>query len=855
MLVRCSQPTVGIWYWRCQQDEDYFKSIAEACAYDSPRFNQAVAERKSSSGTSHGKMERSRSHPLEQSDDEMEIDATCTYVLELGNARKEEDRLSYSRQPSEESVGPTDEGLFNGHEFTENNEVEAKIPKLNIKDASDATDPMSDIQSLYSEARQQKDIKRALFVDARSYTNAIANRARGGGFEYSEYYHNSCIQFMNLDNIHNVRKMHQGLAQLMAQIPETGTWLSAFEGSRWLYYLSLLLKASQTVCHAIAVEGRPVVVHCSDGWDRTPQITALSQIMLDPYYRTFEGFEVLVEREWFEFGHKFADRCGSSHPGSSERCPVFLQWLDAIHQLLHQFPQAFQFNQAYLVKLSQHIYSNLFGSFLHNTSRERVRKKLFDNTYPVWSIFNVNSHKYINFFYSPTSTVLHPSCHSKDLKLWDSVYKCPTLIPADEINLKGLNSISTQNGQAHPGMDETGQGDLVKTRSCDDLTQQTQPALVRHASDGNLKDNSATNLCLLSSAIGSDIENSENIELTCLQNLPEPQHVDSNNSSDSCENSNLVNKFGRGKNGVLSNSSTNVSRVVDADDTLCKLKPVCKCIETKERKLSHSSAPNDYHPAVHRVPTKHNNGGALVNNCACLPAEQTGIPEASKKGSEVASEISSGHIERAVEADENGFINSESEHENTITSNSQMFNQRMLKSDSDVGASFFGNGCIVDHQLDVTKGSTDTLVYNEKDLGGCSHHPCSDRKQLEESIVEHLMRKKIQGCKECSCSEDNHVFCHICQQSSKLLSDLDSKKHIANATDSSINNSSLTSSVLTGKYFVHSSTNSVNGGSGSGSKVTSTKSTPGHSRTPSTGCGPQTEDERYVCGSVWFLVS
>ena len=34
--------------------------------------------------------------------------------------------------------------------------------------------------------------------------------------------------------------------------------------------------------------GHSVLVHCTDGWDRTPQITSLAQILLDPYYRTIE---------------------------------------------------------------------------------------------------------------------------------------------------------------------------------------------------------------------------------------------------------------------------------------------------------------------------------------------------------------------------------------------------------------------------------------------------------------------------------------------------------------------------------------------------------------------------------------
>ncbi len=51
-------------------------------------------------------------------------------------------------------------------------------------------------------------------------------------------------------------------------------------------------------------------MHCSDGWDRTAQTCALSQLLLDPYYRTFDGFRALIEKDWLAFGHKFSDRCG-----------------------------------------------------------------------------------------------------------------------------------------------------------------------------------------------------------------------------------------------------------------------------------------------------------------------------------------------------------------------------------------------------------------------------------------------------------------------------------------------------------------------------------------------------------------
>lgn len=43
---------------------------------------------------------------------------------------------------------------------------------------------------------------------------------------------------------------------------------------------------------AIAVESASVLVHCSDGWDRTSQVCSLGALLLDSYYRTIKGFMV-----------------------------------------------------------------------------------------------------------------------------------------------------------------------------------------------------------------------------------------------------------------------------------------------------------------------------------------------------------------------------------------------------------------------------------------------------------------------------------------------------------------------------------------------------------------------------------
>ena len=107
--------------------------------------------------------------------------------------------------------------------------------------------------------------------------------------------------------------------------------------------VSGLLNIAGTAVDLIHSEGASVLVSFEGGWDRTTQVVSLIQVMLDPFYRTLEGFETLLRKEWLCFGHRFGSReRTTSETSQSEQAPIFLQFIDCVWQLMRQFPLSFE---------------------------------------------------------------------------------------------------------------------------------------------------------------------------------------------------------------------------------------------------------------------------------------------------------------------------------------------------------------------------------------------------------------------------------------------------------------------------------------------------------------------------------
>jgi len=97
---------------------------------------------------------------------------------------------------------------------------------------------------------------------------------------------------------------------------ESDKWLSELEETSWLNHIKTMLNGANMLIKPVRA-GSSALIHCSDGWDRTSQLSCLAQLILDKHYRTIIGFEQLIEKDFIFMGHQFKKRLGHSEKGST----------------------------------------------------------------------------------------------------------------------------------------------------------------------------------------------------------------------------------------------------------------------------------------------------------------------------------------------------------------------------------------------------------------------------------------------------------------------------------------------------------------------------------------------------------
>ncbi|PIO73530.1 PH domain protein, partial [Teladorsagia circumcincta] len=151
--------------------------------------------------------------------------------------------------------------------------------------------------------------------------------------------------------------------------------------------VSNLLSLASSIASVVTLHNSSVALCIEEGWDTTCQLMSLAQLLLDPYYRTIEGF-----------------------------------------QLLAQFHGAFEFNDFYLRFLAYHSQSAFFRTFVMDCESERVHlEHLVPETGEghrgcIWMYIKEKTCRstiFHNLLYSPEGErVLIPACSIAALQTW-----------------------------------------------------------------------------------------------------------------------------------------------------------------------------------------------------------------------------------------------------------------------------------------------------------------------------------------------------------------------------------------------------------------------------------------------------
>jgi len=95
-----------------------------------------------------------------------------------------------------------------------------------------------------------------------------------------------------------------------------------------------------------------------------------------------------------------------------------------VYQIMSQFPNWFEFNEAYLIAILDELYRGRFGTFLMDSEREREGAGVYEETHSLWPwLMEKNRIKrFTNIEYASFEGVIKPHSSTSHLNVWMAYY-------------------------------------------------------------------------------------------------------------------------------------------------------------------------------------------------------------------------------------------------------------------------------------------------------------------------------------------------------------------------------------------------------------------------------------------------
>ncbi|KAL6054440.1 Myotubularin-like phosphatase domain [Balamuthia mandrillaris] len=194
-----------------------------------------------------------------------------------------------------------------------------------------------------------------------------------------------------LSSPHDIADCFAKLMKLCLRGCRPERWHHKLQQTGWIQQVGDVMSYADTMAHMLEA-GNSIILESDEENELVFPLSSVAQILLDPYYRTFRGFCVLLEKDWIRFCYNFPEKCNhildTSRPSTLH---VFVLFIDCVWQLTQQYPLSFEFNEDFLIILLDSLYSCRFGSFCF--TGEIDRELASTHTHSLWAFLLESSHQ------------------------------------------------------------------------------------------------------------------------------------------------------------------------------------------------------------------------------------------------------------------------------------------------------------------------------------------------------------------------------------------------------------------------------------------------------------------------------